>query len=332
MDTKRCAYQTTIVAVGCGAAVLAGCGGAPGEGGLAVDEQAVASQQYAVSLPWNYSRNAYRLRSTTNGQCIDVPGGTRSVSLVQGYPCHRGINQKWELRRYRSGSVVIRSQASGLCLDVPGGSHGTLAIQQYPCHGGINQRFRLRDRGRHLEIVAEHSLWCIRTVGSRLYQTRCNGEGFKLDTYLGHRRYLIENVESRGWLQVPYATSAPVQIEHRRPTPWSDLRNKWDVYWKNNFRYEFRNALTGQCLTRAERYGTVDYIVRQQPCLGTSNQSWLPVQRAAVAFELRNYYDYQGCIVSPGGKSHGWVRHDGNCFGNVPSPRRARWYLHGYTN
>ena len=258
--------------------------------------------------------HSYRLRSSDARVCVDVPGGTPSAYPLQGFPCHRGANQQWQLIPLGSHGVMLRSKASGLCMDVPGFSHGDVQVQQYTCNGGANQRFTLQQTGESVRLRAQHSGRCIELRGSRLMQTSCTSRGFAMDTQLSEHdpqlSYLIVSESSSACLDVRGGVSTPIQIRHYncRYTPWAE----WRFESQGESSYRIRSASTGQCITRAENYHGLFRIVRQRPCDNSFGQTWLATRRADGSYRLSDPSGLECASIAPN-STWGWIRATYGC-------------------
>jgi galactose oxidase len=102
------------------------------------------------------------IKVISTNQCMDVYGGSQSVSaeIIQ-WGCHGGANQQWQLRQ-TDGYYMIVAAHSGLCLDVAGGATdiGVRTIQ-WTCSNNQNQQFTLRPQKTGYAIVARHTGLCL---------------------------------------------------------------------------------------------------------------------------------------------------------------------------
>ena len=125
------------------------------------------------SAPWNLpttprreqlwtitSRNgdAVELRNVMSGNCLNVPGESRTLATLNQSRCNQGPNQRFLINvdQFEGGTHRLVSFSNPTqCADVPSASLADgVPIQGYRCHGAENQQFELlRDGTSHNQLI-----------------------------------------------------------------------------------------------------------------------------------------------------------------------------------
>jgi ricin-type beta-trefoil lectin protein len=99
-------------------------------------------------LDFSLDANRPRLVNESSGKCLDVPSGVlTSGQDLQQYPCHAGLNQRWELTLWpdSAGGWKLRpahAPSQNLCISVDGGpTWQSRPLEQRSCSGTTDQRW-----------------------------------------------------------------------------------------------------------------------------------------------------------------------------------------------
>ncbi len=135
---------------------------------------------------------SYRITEKSSQRCLDVSGGSMSISAVGVWNCGAQASQKWQLRLVDDGAYQITAQHSLMSLNVQGGAPFTnngVPIQQYPFDFAPlgNQQWRLQPAGDgYYYLVARHSgklLTIIDGVAKQWENNPAYNQRFKFTAY-----------------------------------------------------------------------------------------------------------------------------------------------------
>ncbi|HKR85514.1 MAG TPA: RICIN domain-containing protein [Terriglobales bacterium] len=101
--------------------------------------------------------DAVEVKNVFSGNCLDVPGDSRTLAVLYQSGCNQGGNQRFLINvdRFEGDRHRLVSFNTTQCADVPSGSlaRGT-PVQGYDCHGAENQQFQvLRDGTSHNQLI-----------------------------------------------------------------------------------------------------------------------------------------------------------------------------------